>query len=103
MLGHHPSWPLLCGGVTACDCKCYFDGPNNGGVYPPHHWHKDHVCIPRSWDHTVKEEEQRVSRKHKREEAYQTYIRGVWPTLSDLDLAELGLVPTEDRPMTHTD
>jgi hypothetical protein len=28
---------------------------------------------------------------------------GVWPTLSDLDLAELGLVPTEDRPMTHTD
>jgi hypothetical protein len=51
----------------------------------------------------VKEEEQRVSRKHKREEAYQTYIHGAWPTLSDLDLAELGLVPTEDRPMTCTD
>jgi hypothetical protein len=51
----------------------------------------------------VLEEEQRVSRKRKREEAYQTYIRGVWLTLSDLDLAELGLIPTEDRPMTHTD
>jgi hypothetical protein len=89
--------------VTACDCKCYFDGPHNGGVYPPHHWHEDHVCTPRSWDHTVQEEEQRMSRKCKCEEAYQTYIRGAWPKLSDLDLAELGLLPTEDCPMTRTD
>jgi hypothetical protein len=57
-----------------------------------------------SWDHTVREEEQRRYRGSvSDEEAFQTYIRGVWPTLSDLDLAELGLVPTEDRPMTRTD
>jgi hypothetical protein len=84
--------------VTACDCKCYFDGPHNGGVYPPHHWHSDHVCTPKSWDHTVREEEKHVQRrheynkkKHKQEEAFQTYINGSWPSLSDLDLAELGL------------
>jgi hypothetical protein len=86
------------GDVTACDCKCYFDGPHNGGVYPPHHWHKDHVCTPKSWDHTTREEEKRMQRKHeynekkhKHEEAFQTYINGGWPSLSDLDLAELGL------------
>jgi hypothetical protein len=84
--------------VMACDCKCYFDGPHNGGVYPPHHWHNDHVCTPKSWDHTLREEEKRVQRMHdynekkcKHEEAFQTYIHGGWLSLSDLDLAELGL------------
>ena len=110
-----PTRPLLNGGttataysigdVTACDCKCYFDGPHNGGVYPPHHWHNDHVCTPKSWDHTQREEEKRVQRVHnynekkrKHEEAFQTYINGGWPSLSDLDLAELGLGGHRDPP-----
>jgi hypothetical protein len=86
------------GDVTACDCKCYFDGPHNSGVYPPHHWHTDHVCTPKSWDHMVREEEKCVQRRHeynekkrKHEEAFQTYINGSWLALSDLDLEELGL------------
>jgi hypothetical protein len=84
--------------VTACNCKCYFDGLHNGGVYPPHHWHNDHVCTPKSWDHTVREEEKRVQRSHeynkkkrKHEEVFQTYINRSWLALSDLDLEELGL------------
>jgi hypothetical protein len=77
--------------VTACDCKCFFDGPHNGGVYPPHHWHTDHVCTPKSWDHMVREEEKRLQRRHeynerkrKHEKAFQTYINGSWPDLSIL-------------------
>jgi hypothetical protein len=46
----------------------------------------------------VWEEEKHVQRKHeynkkkrKHKEAFQTYINGSWPSLAELDLAELGL------------
>jgi hypothetical protein len=51
------------------------------------------MCVPKSWDHTVREEEKRMQRRHdynkhkcKHKEAFQSYLNGTWPNLSELDV-----------------
>jgi hypothetical protein len=53
--------------VTACSCKCYYDGLILDKSNPPNHWHIDHVCQLKEWS-SIEKEADRAEKKRKWEE-----------------------------------
>jgi hypothetical protein len=60
----HSRWE---GDVTACACKCYYNGLILDKSNPPTHWHMDHMCTLKHWG-AIEQDADRAEKKRKWEE-----------------------------------